>query len=286
MTQIKLSNYPYVTIFKIDKKEIDKIDFALCNQPKETLESYYKRQSKKPDLLINGGFFVMSSGDTIFTYRDENKTIVTDPEVLDGMGVKYNNKLEAGIYNTSFRDFINGYPVLVKNGQAVSTVIAKEIDYKARRSVLAYDDNYVYLIAVDSPGLNFNQLKVILLYLKVTDAINLDGGGSTRILKNGERVTSEIFSRPVDNVIAFYLKSSTVYRVQTGAFSKKEYAESYQKKIQALDDQIGAGYKNAYVRFIKNLYKVQVGAFSKQENAIRVLNDLNAKGYNAFITTE
>ena len=75
MEKIKLPNYSYVTIYKINKSEINKIDFILCNQPTETLESFYKRQTIKPNILFNGGLFSLSNGNTYFTYRDENKTI-------------------------------------------------------------------------------------------------------------------------------------------------------------------------------------------------------------------
>ena len=55
--------------------------------------------------------------------------------------------------------------------------------------------------------------------------------------------------------------------------------------IQALPDEINAGYKNAYVRLINGLYKAQVGAFSVRGNAEKVLNDLVLKSIQAFITT-
>lgn len=43
METIKPANYPCATIYKIPRNEIEKIDLALCNQPSETLESFYKR---------------------------------------------------------------------------------------------------------------------------------------------------------------------------------------------------------------------------------------------------
>ena len=150
-----------------------------------------------------------------------------------------------------------------------------------------------YMIAVESPGLRYSKMKELLVELKIKHAINLDGGGSTRILKEGKVVTNSlIYNRPVDNVVCVYLKKintdspNTIYRVQTGAFSNKGNAEIYQKTIRALDDSINAGYKNAYIRLIDNLYKVQVGAFSKRENAEKVVKDLKEKGFNSFITTK
>jgi cell division septation protein DedD len=118
----------------------------------------------------------------------------------------------------------------------------------------------------------------------VTYAINLDGGGSTKILQKGKSITSAVYNRAVDNVLAVYLKK--LYRVQCGAFSKQINAMSLRTKIRDLPDDIGAGYKNAYVRKIDNYYKVQVGAFSNRLNAQMVLNDLKDKGLDAFITTE
>mgnify|MGYP004472701479 FL=1 len=85
--------------------------------------------------------------------------------------------------------------------------------------------------------------------------------------------------------MAIYLKPQIIYRVQLGAFRSKSNADAFLLKIKALPDAIGAGYKNAYIRKIGKYYKVQVGAFSVKANAIKVINDLKSKGYNAFLTT-
>ena len=297
MEVIKLSAYPYAKIYKMAKAEIEKIDFALCQQPLETLEHFYNRQLTKPDLLCNGGFFnmqdsidkngnIIPKGDTIFTYIDEGKEISINTNLLEGMGVLNNNDLFLTKYEGNFKDFICGYPVLIKNGVAYNATLGSELNYNARRTILAYDNNYIYLIAVENPGYNLTKLKSMLLALKVTNAINLDGGGSTRVLVNGTRATDVVYSRPIDNVVAFYLKKKVIYRVQTGAFSVKANAESLQNKIRSLNDTINAGYKNAYIRIIDGLYKVQIGAFSKKENADRVVADLKSKGFTSFITTK
>jgi exopolysaccharide biosynthesis protein len=49
--------------------------------------------------------------------------------------------------------------------------------------------------------------------MNINYALNLDGGGSTKILENGKSITSSLYNRPVDNVIAIYLKPKTIYRV-------------------------------------------------------------------------
>lgn len=71
---------------------------------------------------------------------------------------------------------------------------------------------------------------------------------------------------------------STLYYVQSGAYSKKENAEAQAAKLKA------AGFE-VLIKKIGNLYKVQTGAYSKKANADAELAKLKAKGFDAFVTT-
>jgi len=73
--------------------------------------------------------------------------------------------------------------------------------------------------------------------------------------------------------------SSTLYRVQTGAFSKKTNADKIAAELKK------KGF-DAYVVQIGGLYKVQVGAFSVKSNADAMMKKLKDAGFDAFITTE
>lgn len=73
--------------------------------------------------------------------------------------------------------------------------------------------------------------------------------------------------------------SGTLYRVQTGAFSKKANADALVKKLEA------AGY-DTYVVQVDGLYKVQTGAYSKKANADAQVKKLKADGFDAFVTTK
>ena len=277
--------YDYITVVEIPKRKIKKIDFALCEEPKETLKEYYDRQTEKPDLLINGGIFNLSDGDTYFNFWDDDK-IVSGWHWYDmGMGIVDGELRYGNVSGTAWKDFVTGYPPLIENGRALPITYATELNYKTRRSVLAYNADTVFLIAVESPGMKFEAVQDVLLNMGVTHAIALDGGGSTKILQDGKSITSTVYNRAVDNVVAVWLKEP-LRRVQVGAFTNKLYALAMQVKIRALKDDIGAGYKNAYVRQIGNYYKVQVGAFSTDVAAQRVVDDLMSKGYNAYITRE
>ena len=68
------------------------------------------------------------------------------------------------------------------------------------------------------------------------------------------------------------------YRVQTGAFMRKAYAEDLLYQL------LGQNYP-AYILKDGNYYKVQVGAFRNLDNAVRMEEALRRQGYSTFITT-
>ena len=73
--------------------------------------------------------------------------------------------------------------------------------------------------------------------------------------------------------------SDVLYRVQTGAFSNKDYADALEKKLKA------KGY-DTYMVKSGGLYKVQVGAYSKKSNADAMAAKLEADGFDTYITTK
>jgi len=70
----------------------------------------------------------------------------------------------------------------------------------------------------------------------------------------------------------------TIYRVQTGAFRVRGYAQDYLEKVRS------AGFPDAYMVYSGGLYKVQVGAFSKEENARAYVQKVKSAGLDAFLT--
>ena len=212
MKVYKAKNYSYVTIVEIDNSEIEQIKLDVCNQPRETLETYYKRQGVKPTVLVNGGLFDMSSGNPCGTLMVDGKTYSASSKNRTGMGRTKDepNKLTYDVYdNRRWIDFVNGYPPLVANGKALAITTATELNYKTRRTVVGYNDAKTFVICVESPGMIYSQLQALCLSLGMKYAINLDGGGSTRLLVNGVRKTTLATNRAVDNVLAIYLKDQS-----------------------------------------------------------------------------
>lgn len=69
-----------------------------------------------------------------------------------------------------------------------------------------------------------------------------------------------------------------LYRVQTGAFTKKDNADALLVKVKA------AGF-DTYMVKVNDLYKIQVGAYSKKSNADAMAEKLKAAGFETYITT-
>ena len=73
--------------------------------------------------------------------------------------------------------------------------------------------------------------------------------------------------------------AKTLYRVQTGAFSKKANATALAEKLKK------AGF-DTYIVQSGNYYKVQVGAYSVKANADAMAKKLKAAGFDTYITTK
>lgn len=207
MEVYKPSGYSYATVVKIPKTEVEKVNFDLCKQPRETIDAYYKRQTRKPDVIFNAGFFNMSNGDTVFTVINEKVVCSSLSGTEIGVGITGDNIVKlANVNSNTWRDFVSAYPPLVMDGKAYVTNQGSEINYKARRTVFGWNDTHYFVLCVDNPGIYFASLRSLCIKLGMKWAANLDGGGSTRLLVEGVRKTKLTANRPVDSVMCIYLK--------------------------------------------------------------------------------
>lgn len=295
-----LKSKDYIFIAKIKQSEVEKFDFALCEGKnyggRLTLEQYYEQCDKKPALMVNGGYFNMANGETIWAFEDEGKPIM-DYGVAYHKGIgTVNGKLKYGEwYDYNWTDFLTAYPMLVIAGAPIKGTLGwsdSNLKGRKRRTAVGWNNEYIYIICVDNPGLTLEELQALFMQFNCDYASNLDGGGSTRMLYNGTKITPTVANRAVDNVVAVYLKTQqvatpeqpkpqTLYRVQVGAYSKKENSEAMLIKLKAAVPEC----KDAYVRKIGDLYKVQCGAFSIKDNAERLKDKIINAGFSAFITT-
>ena len=73
--------------------------------------------------------------------------------------------------------------------------------------------------------------------------------------------------------------AKTIYRVQTGAYHNREYANAYLNTVRE-------HFPDAYMVMAGGMYKVQVGAFEVFANAENYMETVKAAGFPAFLTTE
>jgi N-acetylmuramoyl-L-alanine amidase len=76
--------------------------------------------------------------------------------------------------------------------------------------------------------------------------------------------------------IAYQEKTTTLYRVQVGAFRIKNNADNIANELRQ------KGYET-YIYIEDGLYKVQVGAFRIRANAEKLVEELKSQGYEAII---
>ncbi len=81
-----------------------------------------------------------------------------------------------------------------------------------------------------------------------------------------------------DNGSSSKPSGSVLYYVQSGAYSKKENADTQAAKLKA------AGF-DVMIKKEGTLYKVQTGAYSNKANADAQLAKLKVKGFDAFVST-
>ena len=202
----------------------------------------------KPDILINGGLFNLKTGKPVMDFINEYITKTNEDWIEYGFGINFQNELIYGKDNDqNWKDFISAYPPLVINSVKQKITMAQEIAGRTRRTILGYNQNYIITITIDNPGVTLTEAADIALSQGCAYAINLDGGGSTRLLYQGKTYAAASYNRPVDNVIAIYKKQEPTY---------------------------------------KTIYRVQLGAFSSKDNATKLINELKTKGYSAFIVQD
>lgn len=247
-------NYSYVYVVEMDKSEVSKVDIAKCKEPKETLGSFYNRQTTKPDVMSNCGFFGISGGQPCFTLIDDGTVRAHDglEKHHTGFGTKIgavNNLIYGNYKDGGWQDFINGYPVLLDgNGAKTKFATGSELNYNAVRTIVAYNSTKYFLVQVAKPGMKFAAMSKMLVQLGATHAINLDGGGSSRILVKGVSYGKPTENRAVDSVLCFYLKSSSTSTPSTPAADQSYYIYTAVRgdswwKIAAKHLGAGAKYK-------------------------------------------
>lgn len=177
-------------------------------------------------LAINGSFFDMKKGGSV-TYLEVNDSLISHAgplqlpdSILNGVVLfTKNNKLRFAfkqpdsvyLKSRSERTVIGTGPLLIVDGIKVEIPGKKHfVTQRHPRTCLCTTTDSLLLITVDgrsnkASGMNLYELQDFLHDIHCTDAINLDGGGSTTMWIKGKGImnnpSDSTGERPVANVI-------------------------------------------------------------------------------------
>lgn len=123
-----------------------------------------------------------------------------------GFGIDQNGGWNfAAPWDLKWKDYLTGYPALIENAKARPDKVDSYVQYCSnKRSVIGTAGDRLYLITANS--MTISQLRTALLNFGIYHAINLDGGGSSRLMVNGKAINSPTDNRCCPNAIAVWLK--------------------------------------------------------------------------------
>jgi hypothetical protein len=158
--------------------------------------------------------YPVGAGNTLYQYNlpspnDSTKAPKPTPDAM----------FPAGASTWAPREAIGGGPMLIKNSSKIITATEEVFDAASgitpasgapRTAIARLADGKVALMVVDgrssaSRGVSLSELADMLLNLGATDAINLDGGGSSAMVVNGMVVNapSDGVLRTIPSVVVF-----------------------------------------------------------------------------------
>ncbi len=159
-----------------------------------------KKQGYRVLAGVNADFFRINSDYSPQGICVKNGQILNSNTSYPYFGVTKDNKFiigEASTFKANSADLleaVGGRHIILKDGKVHQVAYGQEFGYTRHpRTSVGYDkDGRLYLLVVDgrqpsvSNGASLTDLAIIMLQLGATDALNLDGGGSsTFILENG-----------------------------------------------------------------------------------------------------
>lgn len=204
----KIIRDDYVTHLVMNRSEIEEIK-VLYGDPKFMSEWY---NEFKPDAMINGALFDFGTGIPIETFKSDGVLYSESSWCRKGMGIDYNKSIKFGDFDSSYKDFIVGFPVLIDNGKIdINFDVGSSLKSAHPRSVFSVNDNEILITSVDGrqegkPGMTIKRLSEYMQMMGVTNSINLDGGGSTRLMLGNKVLNSPSENRKITSIIAIWFK--------------------------------------------------------------------------------
>ena len=185
-----------------------------------TMGQWYNKQTTKPDYMLNASLW--DDNGAIGTIW-QNSELVRNEGTGYGFGIDKNGGFGFGDpWNTDWQNYITGYPALIKDGKRLSdSVDSYVMQSNTKRSIIASAGDKLYFIAADC--MTVEQLRTALLNFGAYNAINLDGGGSSRLMIADKAINSPTDDRKCPNAIAVWLKKDNKQEDNNTMTTKKVF---------------------------------------------------------------
>ena len=151
--------------------------------------------------IVNGYLFNSKFQPVGWTVID-GKIISRD--AYQDWGVSINSDGQPQMLTDRGGSFLSGVPLL-KNGTRLERNLTPDVARKAARTAVGWMPDGRVCLWCDKTAINREQLQEKLLKLGVSDALMLDGGGSTQGIFPGGKVVS---SRKVPTLLLFWKKTA------------------------------------------------------------------------------
>lgn len=185
---------------------------------KQAMPRLTKLRGRVPDFLMNAELFDFS------TRKPVSDVVVGGVvhKLSENYGISFvNNKTPTFSYknNAGAKDYLGAYPVLIKGGKIESSIPSGLSGSRGRVALGVGKGNFfIGLVPEGSGDVTLATLRNCLWAAGCTDAINLDGGGSTQFYAPDGNAFAD---RKVRGFFALWLKQSTAPKTET-VTTKKE----------------------------------------------------------------
>ncbi len=172
----------------------------------KTMGQWYRTQAEPPDAMLNASLWDKKGA--IGTIIRQGQQLRSEGNGL-GFGLLDNGGQRwafGGPWEKNWQDYLTGTPALIWQGKATGghMPLAADERAKTRRSALCAAGDTLYLVT--GKGLSLAEFTNQLLDFGMYYALNLDGGGSSRLMMGGQAVNSPTDDRCCPNAIAIWLK--------------------------------------------------------------------------------
>lgn len=231
---VKPTYYKNLTIVPIPAEKIRRV--GIVDLGGLTMGEWYDRQTDKPDAMINGSLW--DSKGAIGTIWKDGQLVRNEGNGF-GIGEVGGGWAFGEPWEQKWENYITGTPALIRAGKATGDHMPLERDEVAstRRSAVCGAGLFLYLVT--GQGLTLRQFTEQLQAFGMYQALNMDGGGSSRLMVGGSPINAPTDNRRCPNAVAVWLVKDKETE------DEKEEGESKMKSIylspSTQEGNVGAG---------------------------------------------